>query len=103
LPPRQQKRLGELLDTGPLVVGCETACWHVGLLQMLSWREFGVLYANRPRACHVLDRRHMICIAMRAAWGYYIVLYRATRLIRREDGRVPTSGFDSTRPPGKGS
>jgi len=26
--PRQKKRLGELLDAGPLVVGCETACWH---------------------------------------------------------------------------
>ena len=44
----------------------------------------------------------MICIAMRAARRYHVVLYRATRLIRREDGRAATSGFDSTRPPGKG-
>ena len=28
----------------------------------------------------------MICIAMRAARGYHVVLYRATRLIRREAG-----------------
>jgi hypothetical protein len=28
LPPRQKKRLGELMDAGPLVVGCETAWWH---------------------------------------------------------------------------
>jgi hypothetical protein len=57
---------------------------------------------GRPRACCVLDRRHMICIAMRAARGYHVVLYRSTRLIRRENGRDATSGFDSTRPPGKG-
>src|SRR5215468_11069613 len=30
----------------------------------------------------VFDRRHMICIAMRATRGYHIVLYRTTRLIR---------------------
>src|SRR5437870_2813383 len=50
----------------------------------------------------VLDRRRTICIAMRAARRYHIVLYRSTRLIRREDGWAATSGFDSTRPPGKG-
>jgi hypothetical protein len=44
----------------------------------------------------------MICIAMRAARGYHVVLYRATRLIRREDGRTAARGFDSTRPAGKG-
>src|SRR5262245_17764892 len=57
---------------------------------------------GRPRACCVLDRRHIICIAMRVARGYHVVLYRSTRLIRREDGQAATSGFDSTRPPGKG-
>ena len=40
---------------------------------------------------------------MRAARGYHVVLYRSTRLRRREDGRATTSGFDSTRPPGTGS
>jgi transposase len=43
LPPRQQKRLVELVEAGPLVVGCETACWTSGLSRVLIWREFGVL------------------------------------------------------------
>ena len=57
---------------------------------------------GRPRACCVLDRRHMIYIALRAARGYHVVLYRSTRLRRREDGPDATSGFDSTRPSGTG-
>ena len=57
---------------------------------------------GRPRASCVLDRRHMICIAMRAARGYHVVLDRSTHVRRREDERAATSGFDSTRPPGKG-
>ena len=44
LTPRQKKRLVELIEAGPLVVGCETACWHSVLIRVLSWREFGVLY-----------------------------------------------------------
>jgi len=32
------------MDAGPLVVGCETACWTSVLLRVLSWRECGVLY-----------------------------------------------------------
>src|SRR5438552_2572193 len=47
---------------------------------------------GRPRAFYVLDRRHMICIAMQAARGYHVVLDRSTRLRRREDGRAATSG-----------
>jgi hypothetical protein len=35
LTPRQKKRLVELIDAGPLVVGCETACWHAVLLRVL--------------------------------------------------------------------
>jgi hypothetical protein len=50
----------------------------------------------------VRNRRHMICIAMRVARGYHVVLYKSTRLIRREDGRAAASGFDRTHPPGKG-
>jgi transposase len=46
LPPRQQQRLVELIDAGPLVVGCETACWHSVLIRGLIWRECGVL-SNR--------------------------------------------------------
>jgi transposase len=30
LTPRQKKRLVELIEAGPLVVGCETACWKCG-------------------------------------------------------------------------
>ena len=44
LSPGQQKRLVELIEAGPLVVGCETACWTSVLIRVLIWREFGVLY-----------------------------------------------------------
>ena len=44
LSPRQKKRLVELIEAGPLVVGCETACWTSVLIRVLIWREFGVLY-----------------------------------------------------------
>jgi transposase len=51
--PRQKKRLGELREAGPLVVGVETACWHTRRLRVLSWREFGVLY-KRHDVCTLL-------------------------------------------------
>lgn len=44
LTPKQKKRLSELLDAGPLVVGFETACWNSVIIRVLIWREFGVLY-----------------------------------------------------------
>ena len=44
LTPRQPKRLVELMEAGPLVVGCETACWTAVLLRVLIWRECGVRY-----------------------------------------------------------
>jgi transposase len=44
LLPRQKKRLVELIEAGPLVVGFETACWNAVLIRVLIWREFGVLY-----------------------------------------------------------
>jgi transposase len=44
LSPRQKQRLVELIEAGPLVVGCETACWTSVLIRVLIWREFGVLY-----------------------------------------------------------
>jgi transposase len=53
LTPRQKKRLVELLEAGPQVVGCETACWTSVLLRVLIWRECGVLY-NRPYVCTLL-------------------------------------------------
>jgi transposase len=53
LTPRQKKRLVELLEAGPLVVGCETACWDAVLIRVLIWREFGVLY-NRQYVCTLL-------------------------------------------------
>src|SRR5215831_12415649 len=53
LTPRQKKRLGELIEAGPLVVGCETACWNSVLIRVLIWREFGVLY-NRQYVCTLL-------------------------------------------------
>src|SRR5215468_11588651 len=56
LTPRQKKRLVELVEAGPLVVGCETACWHSVLIRVLIWREFGVLY-NRHYVCTLLHNR----------------------------------------------
>jgi len=53
LTPRQKKRLVELIEAGPLVVGFETACWNSVLLRVLIWREFGVLY-NRHYVCMLL-------------------------------------------------
>jgi transposase len=50
LTPKQKQRLVELLEAGPLVVGCETACWDAVLIRVLIWREFGVLY-NRQYVC----------------------------------------------------
>ena len=47
------KRLVELIEAGPLVVGCETACWNSVLIRVLIWREFGVLY-NRHYVCTML-------------------------------------------------
>jgi transposase len=44
LTSTQKKRLIELIEAGPLVVGCETACWTSVLIRVLIWREFGVLY-----------------------------------------------------------
>jgi transposase len=51
--PKQRQRLVELLEAGPLVVGCETACWDAVLIRVLIWREFGVLY-NRQYVCTLL-------------------------------------------------
>ena len=53
LTPRQKQRLLELLEAGPQVVGCETACWTSVLIRVLIWREFGVLY-NRQYVCTLL-------------------------------------------------
>lgn len=53
LTPKQRKRLVELLEAGPLVVGFETACWTSVLIRVLIWREFGVLY-NRHYVCTLL-------------------------------------------------
>jgi transposase len=54
LTPRQKKRLVELIEAGPLVVGLETACWNSVLIRVLIWREFGVLY-NRQYVCTLLS------------------------------------------------
>jgi len=53
LTPRQRKRLVELVEAGPLVVGCATACWTSVLIRVLIWREFGVLY-NCQYVCTLL-------------------------------------------------
>ena len=53
LTPRQKKRLVELLEAGPQVVGCDTACWTSVLIRVLIWRECGVLY-NCQDVCTLL-------------------------------------------------
>jgi transposase len=53
LTPKQKKRLVELIEAGPLVVGFETACWNSVLIRVLIWREFGVLF-NRQYVCTLL-------------------------------------------------
>jgi hypothetical protein len=53
LPPRQKKRLVELIEAGPQGVGLETACWNSVCIRVLSWRECGVLY-NRHYVCTLL-------------------------------------------------
>jgi transposase len=53
LTPRQKKRLVELLEAGPQVVGCATACWASVLIRVLIWCEFGVL-DNRQYVCTLL-------------------------------------------------
>ena len=53
LTPKQKKRLIELIDAGPLVVGFETACRNSVLIWALIGREFGVLY-NRDYVCTLL-------------------------------------------------
>jgi transposase len=53
LTPRQKKRLVELIEAGPMVVGFETACWNSVLIRVLIWREFGVLF-NRHYVCMLL-------------------------------------------------
>ena len=52
--PKQQQRLGERMEAGPLVVGGETACWNSVLIRVLIWREFGVL-SNRHDICTLLS------------------------------------------------
>jgi transposase len=53
LTPKQKKRLVELMEAGPLVVGGETACWTSVLIRVLIWREFGVL-SNCQYVCTLL-------------------------------------------------
>src|SRR5262244_4002879 len=53
LTAKQKRRLVELIEAGPLVVGLETACWNSVVIRVLIWREFGVLY-NRHYVCTLL-------------------------------------------------
>src|SRR6516165_589768 len=53
LTAKQKKRLVELSEAGPLVVGCETACWTSILIRVRIWRECGVL-SNCQYVCTLL-------------------------------------------------
>ena len=92
LTPKQRKRLAELIEAGPQVVGLETACWDSVLIRVLIWREFGVLY-NRHYVCTLLHNLGFsvqkarfvsdhLDAARRQAWlteDWPKILYAATR------------------------
>jgi transposase len=92
LPPKQRKRLAELIEAGPQVVGFETACWDSVLIRVLIWREFGVLY-NRHYGCTLLHNLGFsvqkarfvsdhLDVARRQAWlteAWPKILHTATR------------------------
>src|SRR2546430_16159542 len=50
---KQKQRFVELIDAGPLVVGCETACWTSVRIRVLIWRACGVL-SNCQYGCTML-------------------------------------------------
>jgi transposase len=81
LTPKQKKRLVELIEAGPLVVGFETACWNAVLLRVLIWREFGVLY-NRHYVCTLL---HNLGFSFQKARFVSDHLDAATRLAWLQD------------------
>jgi transposase len=76
LTPKQKQRLVELIEAGPLVVGCETACWTSVLIRVLIWREFGVLY-NCQYVCTLL---HNLGVSFQKARFVSDHLDTATRL-----------------------
>src|SRR5262249_56361398 len=53
LNAKQRRRLVELIEAGPLVVGFETACGNAVLIRVLIWHEFGGL-SNRHDVCPLL-------------------------------------------------
>jgi transposase len=81
LTARQKKRLVELIEAGPLVVGLETACWNSVLIRVLIWREFGVLY-NRHYVCTLL---HNLGFSFQKARFVSDHLDAATRLAWLQD------------------
>src|SRR6266853_2363205 len=81
LSPKQKKRLVELIEAGPLVVGCETACWTSVLLRVLIWREFGVLY-NCQYVCTLL---HNVGFSFQKARFVSDHLDEAKRLVWLQD------------------
>jgi hypothetical protein len=75
-PPKltlhQQRHLLELMDAGPLVVGCETACWNAVVLRVPSWRKCGVLYKLLPNLGLTFQKARIVSAhldtAQRLAW-----------------------------------
>jgi transposase len=58
LTPKPKRRLVDLLEAGPLIVGGETACWDAGRIRVRIWRE-----------CGVLSHRQSVC-PWRHNWGF---------------------------------
>ena len=86
LTPKHRKRLIELIEAGPLVVGCETACWPSVLIRVLIWREVGVLY-NRHYVCPL---RHNLGLSVHKARfvSDHLTRPRAWRGLRRSGRRL---------------
>jgi len=65
------------MDAGPLVVGCETACWNAVVLRVLSWRKCGVLYKLLPNLGFAFQKARFVSAhldaAQRLAWLQFSV------------------------------
>jgi transposase len=95
LSPKQKQRLVELIEAGPLVVGCETACWTSVLIRVLIWRECGVLY-HCQYVCTLL---HNLGVSFQKAWFVSEHLDTAKRLAWLEQ-KWPTIFRAAKRRPG---
>jgi transposase len=77
LTPHQKKRLVALLEAGPQVVGCETACGTSVRIRVLSWRECGVLSTAST------------CVHYGTTWGFRCKRLAVCRTLSTPPGASP--------------